>query len=254
MKIDSILILAAGIGSRLKPRTTTLPKCLMPLNDTNLLLNLIEQAIFFIPGVKIYINISYLGEKIIEEVLKIPVYLRPRLIWEMEPFGPAFSVTNFSQKNCGNTLVIHGDTYFSDQAFGNFTDKLSKLKSEASILLCHQKRFNQSRSIVCEDNGVITSISEIGPNQLAGSSDYQDNIVWSSSGIILVRENSLRQFVPEYRVGISPSLVNYIAKNHVMIMEKCIGERISVDDENSYQSAINLQQINEKLFNRTLAH
>lgn len=253
MKIESILILAAGTGSRLRPRTTTLPKCLLPLNDTNLLLNLIEQANFFIPGVKIYINISYLGEKIIEEVVKIPVHLRPALIWEPEPLGPAFSVTNFCQKNCGNTLVIHGDTYFSDQAFGNFTDELSRLNSAASILLCHQKRFNQSRSIVFEDNGVITSISEIKPNQLAGGSNYQDDIVWSSSGIIFVRENSLRQFVPEFHVGISPSLVNYIAKNHILIMKKCVGDRISVDDENSYQSAINLQQVNEKLFNRTLA-
>ena len=44
MKIDSILILAAGNGTRLRPYTADLPKSLLPLGETNILRNLILQS------------------------------------------------------------------------------------------------------------------------------------------------------------------------------------------------------------------
>jgi NDP-sugar pyrophosphorylase family protein len=82
VKIDSVLILAAGIGSRLKPYTNDLPKTLLPLGDTNILRNLIEQSVKFFAGARVYVNASYLAEKIIWETTDFPVTLRPYIIWE----------------------------------------------------------------------------------------------------------------------------------------------------------------------------
>ena len=58
MRIDSILILAAGRGTRLKPFTDHLPKSLLPLGHTNILRNLIEQSNEYFTGVNIYVNAS----------------------------------------------------------------------------------------------------------------------------------------------------------------------------------------------------
>ena len=59
MKINSVLILAAGMGTRLKPFTNNLPKCLLPLGDTNILRGLITLSQHYFPEAKIYINASY---------------------------------------------------------------------------------------------------------------------------------------------------------------------------------------------------
>ena len=94
MKIDSILILAAGRGERLKPYTNNLPKSLLPLQDTNILRNLIMQLNKYFTGIRIYINTSYLAEKIVNEVTTFPISMRPLIIWEQIPLGPAFTVSN----------------------------------------------------------------------------------------------------------------------------------------------------------------
>ena len=109
MRIDSILILAAGKGTRLKPFTDHLPKSLLPLGNTNILRNLIEQSEEYFTGVKIYVNASYLAEKIIEEINNFSITIRPYIIWEQYPLGPAFTVTNHCNETNGNVLVIHGD-------------------------------------------------------------------------------------------------------------------------------------------------
>jgi len=55
-------------------------------------------------------------------------------------------------------------------------------------------------------------------------------------------------------VSISPTLVNYIAHNETLYLEKCTAERISVDDEKSYLEAIRLNESTAKLFDRSIRH
>ena len=73
MKIDSILILAAGKGTRLRPYTADLPKSLLPLGETNILRNLILQSNKYFEEATIYVNASYLAEKIIGEIASLPL-------------------------------------------------------------------------------------------------------------------------------------------------------------------------------------
>lgn len=137
MRIDSILILAAGRGTRLKPFTDHLPKSLLPLGHTNILRNLIEQSDEYFTGVKIYVNASYLAEKIIEEMNNFSISIRPYIIWEQYPLGPAITVTNHCNETHGNVLVIHGDNFFSDVSFYKFANSINQKKQDVSILLCH---------------------------------------------------------------------------------------------------------------------
>ncbi len=252
MRIDSILILAAGRGTRLKPFTDHLPKSLLPLGNTNILRNLIEQSEKYFTGVKIYVNASYLAEKIIEEINHFPITIRPYIIWEQYPLGPAFTVTNHCNETNGNVLVIHGDNFFSDLSFSEFANSINQKKQDVSILLCHLREKNAARSLVIENEGLIKSISEVSVSDSSENVDQSGNnkLVWSSSGVLVIKKGSLLNFIPDKGASLSPSLINHIANHGELELEKCAGTRISIDNEKTYLAAIEISQSGENLFNR----
>ena len=253
MKIDSILILAAGRGERLKPYTDSLPKSLLPLQDTNILRNLIMQSNKYFMGVRIYINTSYLAEKIINEVTALPLSMRPQIIWEQIPLGPAFTVSNHCNTTQGNVLVIHGDNFFSDSTFSELANSVNQKNQDISILLCHQRSKDAARSVIIEKKGIIKSISEAAIDGVSNNFGKNRNseLVWSSSGVIVIKGSSLMNFTPEKGESLSPNLINFIATNERLYLEKCAGTRISIDSEKSYLAAIEASKNSQKLFKRT---
>jgi len=253
MKIDSILILAAGKGTRLRPYTENLPKSLLPLGETNILRNLILQSKKYFEEAKIYVNTSYFAEKIINEIANLPLEIRPRIIWEQIPLGPAFTVTNHCNQTKGNVLVLHGDNFFTDLTFSEFAKSINQNYQSESILLCHQRAKQNARSQVVEKNGIIKSIKESSISDLnaAPNRNYDSTLVWSSSGAIVIKALSLVNFTPERGVGLSPSLINYIANQEELYLEKCLGTRVSIDNEKSYLKALQICKESQKLFNRS---
>ena len=256
MKIDSILILAAGMGTRLRPHTNNLPKSLLPLGDTNILRNLIMLSQNYFPKTKIYVNASYLADKIINDITKFPPINRPIIIWEPILLGPAVTVSEYCKINNHNVLVLHGDTYFSDLAFSQFAKSINQKKKDVSILLCHEKTRNKARSEIMEKNGVIFSITENSVSESSRSltQSLPTEKVWSSSGALVIKRNALFSFLPEKNASISPTLINYIAFNETLHLEKCTSDRISIDNEKSYLEAIRLNKRNPMLFDRSIRH
>ena len=252
MRINSILILAAGRGTRLKPFTDHLPKSLLPLGHTNILRNLIEQSNEYFTGVKIYVNASYLAEKIIEEMNNFSITIRPYIIWEQYPLGPAITVTNHCNETNGNVLVIHGDNFFSDVSFSKFANSINQKKQDVSILLCHLREKNAARSLVIENEGLIKSISEVSVSDSSENVDQSgsNKLVWSSSGVLVIKKGSLLDFIPDKGASLSPGLINHIASHGDLELEKCTDDRISIDNEKSYLSAIGISQNGKNLFNR----
>jgi NDP-sugar pyrophosphorylase family protein len=253
MKIDSILILAAGKGTRLRPYTENLPKSLLPLGETNILRNLILQSKKYFEEAKIYVNTSYFAEKIINEIANLPLEIRPRIIWEQIPLGPAFTVTNHCNQTKGNVLVLHGDNFFTDLTFSEFAKSINQNYQSESILLCHQRAKQNARSQVVEKNGIIKSITESSILDLKAAPDgnRDSTLVWSSSGAIVIKALSLVNFIPERGVGLSPNLINYIANQEELHLEKCLGTRVSIDNEESYLEAVQICKESQKLFDRS---
>lgn len=251
MKIDSILILAAGKGTRLKPHTDYLPKSLLPLENTNILRRLIGQCEKFFPRVKIYINTSYLAERIIEEVANCPLVRRPHILWEKNPLGPSLTVTNHCNKTNGNVLVLHGDVLFSDLAFSEVANSVNQKMPDVSILLCHQRSLQNARSIINEKNGLVQSILEVFNSDTKNKflEGDQNKLIWSSSGAMVVKSKSLANFDPERGASLSPYLINYIARREDLHIEKCTGTRISIDNEESYLKAIEIAKNSGTLLN-----
>jgi NDP-sugar pyrophosphorylase family protein len=254
MKIDSILILAAGKGTRLRPYTDNLPKSLLPLGETNILRNLILQSKKYFEEARIYVNASYLVEKIIEEIANFPLEIRPRIIWEQIPLGPAFTVTNHCNNTKENVLVLHGDNFFTDLTYSEFAKSIKQNDQNVSILLCHQRTKKEARSQVIERNSIVQSISEssISGLNVATDANIDPALVWSSSGAIVIKRQSLLNFIPERGAALSPNLINYIASQEELFLEKCLGARVSIDNEKSYLEAVQLSNESQKLFDRSL--
>ena len=254
MKIDSILILAAGKGTRLRPYTADLPKSLLPLGETNILRNLILQSNKYFEEATIYVNASYLAEKIIGEIASLPLEIRPRIIWEPIPLGPAFTVTNHCNETRGNVLVLHGDNFFTDLTYSEFAKSINQNYQNVSILLCHQRAKQSARSQVIIKNGIVQSISESSSSDLnvAQVGNHDSALVWSSSGAIVIKEQSLVNFIPERGASLSPNLINYIASEQELFLEKCLGTRVSIDNEKSYLEAVQISKVSQKLFDRSL--
>lgn len=254
MKIDSILILAAGKGTRLKPYTDNLPKSLLPLGETNILRNLILQSKKYFEGARIYVNASYLAEKIIDEITILPLEIRPRIIWEQIPLGPAFTITNHCNETKGNVLVLHGDNFFTDLTYSEFARSINQNYQNVSILLCHQRAKQNARSQVIEKNGIVQLIleSSISDLNVAPDGNQDSTLVWSSSGAIVIKGQSLVNFIPERGAGLSPNLINYIASEQELFLEKCLRTRVSIDNEKSYLEAVQISKESQKLFDRSL--
>jgi len=254
MKIESILILAAGKGTRLRPYTDNLPKSLLPLGETNILRNLILQSKKYFEEAKIYINASYLAEKIIDEIANFPLAIRPRIIWEQIPLGPAFTVTNHCNDTKENVLVLHGDNFFTDLTYSEFAKSINQNHQNVSVLLCHQRTKKGARSQVTVKNGIVQSISEssISDLNVATDENHDSGLVWSSSGAIVIKGQSLVNFIPERGAALSPNLINFIASQKELFLEKCLGARVSVDNEKSYLEAVQLSNESQKLFDRSL--
>jgi hypothetical protein len=201
------------------------------------------------------VNASYLAEQIIDEIAKIPIRRRPHVIWEQDPLGPSLTVTNFCNAKLENTLVIHGDVFFADKTFFDFSNSIKSKRQDISVLLCHQKPTGIARSIVVERYGLVQSILEVDSNfGTQNELNSTTNHVLSNSGALVVRNRSLVDFVPERGSGMSPGLVNFIAKGSGLYVEKCTDVRISVDSENSYLAAKKYYNNSGKLFNRAIQH
>ncbi len=104
----NVLILAAGLGTRLRPLTLQLPKPLVPVVDDSILAH---QARFArsLGNVHLHINAHYLANKIEREAEK----LQFTKVWrEQELLGTGGPIYRMAKEGYGDELlVLNGDCY-----------------------------------------------------------------------------------------------------------------------------------------------
>lgn len=112
-KVRNAVILAAGMGSRLRPLTATMPKCLTEINGWPLILHAID-ALADAGVERVAIVVGYLGERI---RFKVGIYVRGMKITYLENHVYADTNTAFSLALAGEYLragayVVEGDVIF----------------------------------------------------------------------------------------------------------------------------------------------
>jgi len=103
------LLLAAGIGSRLRPLTDTVPKCLVPIHGRPLLANWFD-LLFFAGIDRVLINTHHLADKVQSFVMSSPWRERIDLVNEDILLGTGGTiVANHTYFGRGPLLLAHAD-------------------------------------------------------------------------------------------------------------------------------------------------
>ena len=104
------VILAGGLGMRLRPYTTILPKPLLPIGDRPVIEHILRQLAAF--GVeRVDLAVAHLGELIrvyLSEATDISTALDLRWHWEDEPLGTAGALRVIPDLD-ETFLVMNGD-------------------------------------------------------------------------------------------------------------------------------------------------
>ncbi len=109
MRNIACLLLAAGIGSRLKPFTDYLPKCLMPISGMPLL-EIWLDTMAFLKIKKILVNMHYKKDDVFAFLNRFKFKDRVDSVYEEELLGTAGTLKkNYLYFKGKTTLLVHGD-------------------------------------------------------------------------------------------------------------------------------------------------
>ena len=162
MKYKAV-ILAAGVGSRLRPITNSVPKCMVQVNGECIIDRQIDSLnmsgvtdILVCAGYKMDVLEKHLLEKYpFVKILKLPEYASTNNMYSM------FKTADFARGN--DIIVINGDVFIAH----NYLDKLIHSKHNNAILI-EQKRYEEENmKIICDDNLKISSISKNIPDTMS---------------------------------------------------------------------------------------
>ena len=117
------LLLAAGLGTRLRPITDTVPKCMVPIHGRPLLDYWLENLFGGRAIERVVINTHYLARVVEEHVAASRWRARIDLVHEPELLGTGGTLVNCAAAlGTGPALIAHADnlTDFDAAAFADF--------------------------------------------------------------------------------------------------------------------------------------
>lgn len=151
-----VVILAGGLGTRLMPYTTILPKPLLPLGNISVLEHLIQKLVKH--GMqRITISVGYLGH-LVKAVVGDGNHLNAKVdyVEENEPRGTAGCLSSIIFEHFEDiVLVVNGDT-FTDFDFNRGVVELEESKASC-VIVCAKRRVQSEFGVVSvdEDNFLL---------------------------------------------------------------------------------------------------
>jgi mannose-1-phosphate guanylyltransferase len=203
-----VILLAAGFGTRLRPLTDTIPKCLVPIKGKPLLQIWLERLIesgfdFFL------INTHYLANQVSDFVNSSEFKDKCILKNEVNLLGTAGTLLeNLDFIGEDECMLVHADNY----CLANFSDFISAHNQRPSGCLMTMMTFRTNMPSSCgivdlNDNNVIIGFHEkvkSPPGNLANGAIY----ILSIDFIKLIKENFYS--VTDFSIDILPHFLGRI--------------------------------------------
>jgi len=105
------VLLAAGLGTRLRPLTDTIPKCLVPINGKPLL-DIWCNSLLKVGVSKILVNLHYKHQVVEEHIAKSAYCNQVKSVFEPELLGTAGTlIANRNFFNGEDGILLHADNY-----------------------------------------------------------------------------------------------------------------------------------------------
>ena len=201
------ILLAAGFGTRLRPLTNIVPKCLVPINGKPLLEIWLDKLTKV--GIKDFlINTHYLSEKVENFIKKSKYNDKCKIVYEKKLLGTArtlISNLNFITDEC---VLIHADNYCEDD-FVNFIEfhKNRPFKTTLTVMCFRSKEPSKCGVFTINDKNIATSFYEkikYPPSNLANGAVYI-----LSNDIIKILKSEYSQ-ATDFSLDVLPNFINKI--------------------------------------------
>ena len=169
------LLLAAGLGTRLKPITNDIPKCLVPINGKPLLQYWLEN-LYQVGVNEFLINTHYLHEKVESFVENSPFKNKIKLLYEEELLNTGGTILfnkNYFNKD-ESFMIVHADNLcFCD--FKSFINKHKNDDYDLTMMLFKTKYPKSCGVVKLNDEGIVEEFHEKvenPPSSLANAAVY----------------------------------------------------------------------------------
>lgn len=225
------ILLAAGLGTRLKPLTNTIPKCLVPISGRPLLSYWLEKLDNL--GVsEILINVHYLAEQVESYISQSPYRNKITIVKESTLLGTGGTLIKNAHFWKGEqVIVIHADNFCLSDLKGLIHVHNTKPGNvDVSLLLFTSCQPSQCGIVVMDTNNVIHEFHEKVANP-------PGNI---ASGALFVFSNSVyERYFKELKEDKFYDLSKDIVPNMIGKMQGWIvdNEYMDIGTPESYQRA-----------------
>jgi NDP-mannose synthase len=179
------VVLAGGLGMRLRPYTTILPKPLVPVGDRPILELILRQL--YRSGVReVDLCVGHLGELIqvyFTQATTMPADLELRWHWEDEPLGTAGALRVVPGLD-GTFIAMNGDV-LTTLDYGRLVDFHREQEATLTVSM-HTKHVDVDLGVIDSRDGLITGYRE------KPSFDYD-----VSMGVYVYEPRALEHLPPE---------------------------------------------------------
>jgi len=228
-----VVLLAAGMGSRLRPITNTIPKCMVPINGRPLLDYWMEILGENEEVTKIIINTHYLPESVREYAFKSAYIGKIELVHEKILLGTAGTLQEVMPKIANDdVLVAHADNL----TLFNFKDFHYYYRNRPSSCIATMMTFETDDPESCgivnlDEQGVVQKFYEKvknPPGRLANGAVF----IFSAEALSII-EGLYKGGVKELSIDVLPKLVGRMNTYQNSIYHRDIGNPRSLSEAES---------------------
>lgn len=154
---NKVIILAAGIGSRLSPLTNDIPKCMVEINNRTIITRLINQLSVYLPTENITIIGGYKYNVLKNHLKDFEVELieNKKFLETNNMYSLSIGLQNIDNKNLNNLIIINADCVYDNEVIEKAT------RSHAtSVIMADTSIFNEESMKIKVSEGLVKEISK----------------------------------------------------------------------------------------------
>ena len=231
MTVRTAIILAGGLGTRLKKTVPNLPKPMAPIRDRPFLEHQMDYWIK--QGINRFIlSVGYLKDLIIQHFGNTYKGVPIEYAIEHEPLGTGGGLLLAEKGLTEPFLVLNGDT-FIEVDLDNLYEFHLERKSEWTFSLFRTSQFERYMGMDVSPNGEILSLK----------SESKKSSGLANGGVYLIEPSVLGSLA--FKAGDKASLedellLNFISNGGVLYGQECKGKFIDIGVPEDYYQAIDI--------------
>ncbi|RJR18756.1 MAG: hypothetical protein C4581_06075 [Nitrospiraceae bacterium] len=202
-RVINVFIPAAGLGERLRPITTHIPKPLLPVLGKPVIQHVLDNVVK-LPFNRIGINLHYRKEAVEEWARSCSLKEKIVLFPEEKILGTGGALKNAGEFLKAGTFLVHNSDILSDINLSSLLDYHMASNNLVTLAVHDYPRFN---SVVVDGNGILEGI-EIPPHPPLGKGGRRGRVAFTG---IAVYEPEFLDYLPEGKSSVVDAWLDAVA-------------------------------------------